>query len=133
MDQVERLCKRFRTRTWALRDLRKSGFTDAELLTVYKSTIRPDIEYSSVIYHPLVTNDQSSYIEKRQTRALKNIYGNEPSQRRLLELSGLPTLEERRKTACLRFAQMTAKNPRFSHYFKMTKQGPRVKKTPCLH
>ena len=46
-DQVESLCRRFRTRTWALRDLRKSGFSQADLLTVYKSTIRPVIEYSS--------------------------------------------------------------------------------------
>ena len=46
-DQVEQLCKRFRSRTWALRDLRKAGLSENDLLTVYKSTIRPIIEYSS--------------------------------------------------------------------------------------
>ena len=128
-DQVESLCKRFRTRNWALRDLRKSSFTEADLLTVYKSTIRPVIEYSSVIYHPQLTSEQTHYIEKQQTLALKNIYGNEYSQRRLLELSGLPTLEQRRQDACLRFAQKVSVNPRFTHHFKKRRAGRRARHT----
>ena len=72
-DQVEVLCRRFCSRTWALRDLRKAGLNENDLLKVYKSTIRPVIEYSSVIYHPMLTGEQANYIEKQQTRALKNI------------------------------------------------------------
>ena len=125
-DQVEALCKRFRSRTWALRDLRKAGLTQQDLLTVYKSTIRPVIEYSSVIYHPMLTAEQTSYIEKQQVRALKNIYGNEHSHRKLLELSELPTLEKRRQDACLRFARKTAANPRFQHHFKQRRARSRA-------
>ena len=75
-DQVEQLCKRFRSRTWALRDLRKASLSQDDLLTVYKATIRPIIEYVLVIYHPMLNAEQSHYIEKQQTRAIKNIYGN---------------------------------------------------------
>ena len=126
-DQVEALCKRFRSRTWALRDLRKSGFTENELVTVYKSVIRPIIEYTSVIYHPMLTADQTNYIEKQQTRALKNIYGNHFSHRKLLEMANLPPLSQRRKEACLRFAQKAANNPRFAGHFKQKRLGPRAK------
>ena len=66
-DQVDKLCKRFRSRTWALRDLRKAGFTTDELIRVYTTTIRPTIEYSSVIFHPMLTAEQTAYIEKQQT------------------------------------------------------------------
>ena len=131
-DQVEALCRRFRSRTWALRDLRKSGFTEQDLVLVYKTTMRPVIEYSSVIYHPMLSAEQTGYIEKQQTRALKNIFGNEYSQKRLLELAGLPTLEQRRKDACLRFARKTACNPRFEKHFKQRKLGPRAKNTQAF-
>ena len=126
-DQVENLCKKYRSRTWALRDLRKSGFTREELIKVYKSTIRPVIEYSSVIYHPMLTGEQTDYIEKQQSRALKNIYGNELSHRKLLEISGLPTLKQRREEACKKFASKTAQNPRFSHHFRMRANRSRAR------
>ena len=124
-DQVATLCKRFRSRTWTLRDLRKAGLGTDDLLRVYKSTIRPVIEYSSVIYHSMLTDDLTEYIEKQQTRALKNIYGNELSRRKLLEISGVPLLSDRRQEACGRFAQKMANNPRFSHHFKLRKSRAR--------
>ena len=128
-DQVEHLCKRFRLRTWALRDLRKAGLSTHDLVTVYKTTIRPIIEYSSVIYHPMLTAEQTEYIEKQQTRALKNIFGNEHSRRKLLELSDLPLLKKRREEACLRFAKKMANNPRFSDHFRLRKQRPGARET----
>ena len=127
-DQIDSLCKRFRSRTWALRDLRKAGLDEHDLIRVYKSTIRPVIEYSSVIYHSMLTKEQAEYIEKQQTRALKNIFGNQYSRRRLLELANLPTLEHRREQACLRFAQKTANNPRFQHHFVQKKTRLRANK-----
>ena len=126
-DQVESLCKRFRSRTWALRDLRKAGLDTSDLLRVYKTTIRPVVEYSSVIYHPMLTKEQTYYIEKQQFRALKNIYGNDISHRKLLELSELPTLGQRREQACLRFAAKTSNNPRFAHKFPTKKSRARAK------
>ena len=68
--------------------------------------------------------EQTQYIEKQQIRALKNIYGNEYSQRRLLEMSGLDTLHRRRELACQRFAEKTANNPRFSKHFVKKRERP---------
>ena len=115
--QVETLCMKTRKKTWALRHLRKSGFSEDELLKVYKSYIRPSIEYSSTIYHPMITAEQQLLIERQQFFALKNIYGFTYSHRQLLEMSGLQTLHERRGEACKKFATKTAKNPRFTHWF----------------
>ena len=126
-NQVDALCKRFRSRTWALRDLRKAGLSTDDLIRVYKSTIRPIIEYSSVIYHPMLTEEQTEYIEKQQTRALKNIFGNQYSRRRLYELSGIPPLGERREQACLRFATKMANTQRFSRHFIKKKSRARAK------
>ena len=125
-DQVEILCKRFRARTWALRDLRKSGFTQEELLRVYTTTIRPIIEYSSVVYHSMLSKEQSDYIEKQQCRALKNIYGSDISHAKLIEISGLPLLEQRRQQACLKFATKMSNNPRFAHHFRKKKSRSRA-------
>ena len=126
-NQVDNLCRRFRSRTWTLRDLRKSGFTTEELLRVYKSTIRPTIEYSAVIYHSMLNTEQENLIEWQQTRALKNIFGNEYSQARLLQMSGVPSLKERREAACLRFATKMSGNVRFEHHFRRRQSGARSK------
>ena len=128
-DQVETLCKRFRSRTWALRDLKKAGLSTDDLLRVYKTTIRPVVEYSSVIYHSMLSEERSEYIEKQQTQALKNIYSNDLSRRRLLELSGLPLLRTRREQAAIRFANKMAIAPRFSHHFVQKRPRARSGKT----
>ena len=115
--QIESLSKRFRSRIWALRNLRRSNFSEDELKKVYTSTIRPVLEYSSVVYHSMMTSKQSDSLEALQSRALKNIYGNSYSYRRLLEISGLPTLAQRRLEACRKFAKKTSDNARFKRWF----------------
>ena len=87
--------------------------------------IRPVVEYTAVIYHPMLTAEQSHELEKLQSRALKNIYGHIYSYRKLLELSNQPTLQEQRKNACLKFAMKTANNPRFSSWFPMRRTSKR--------
>ena len=115
--QIDNLCRKFRQKVWSLRHLRKSGFSEQELLSVYKTYLRPSLEYSSPIYHPMMTNEQEVLVERQQFFALKNIYGFVYSHRQLLEMSGLKTLKERREAATLKFAQKTASNPRFREWF----------------
>ena len=88
-----------------MRHLRKSSFSEVELVNVYKTYIRPTVEYSAPIYHLMLTGEQNTQIELLQYFALRNIYGFEYSNRKLLELSGLPTLEERRKNMAEKFAK----------------------------
>ena len=115
--QVEKLCSKLRQKIWALRHLRKSGFTERELLRMYTSYIRPSIEYSSPIYHPMLTGEQETLIERQQFFALKNIYGFEYSHRKLLELANIETLKQRRIKATVKFATKAAANPRFQSWF----------------
>ena len=89
--QVEKLCTKFRQKVWAIRRLRKAGFNETELIKLYKSYIRPTIEYSGPIYHSMLTAEQDALIERQQFFALKNVYGFHYSHRRLLELFGLQT------------------------------------------
>ena len=115
--QVEKLCAKFRQKAWSLRHLRRSGFTKAELVRMYTSYIRPSIEYSLPIYHSMLSGEQERTLEKQQNFALRNMFGFQHSNRQLLEMSGLPTLKERREKATLKFAQKTFNNPCFSHWF----------------
>ena len=117
---------------WALRDLRKADFSEPELLSVYKSSIRPVIEFSSPVYHPILTKEQSEYLKKQQHNALKNIYGYVYSGKKLLELSGVDTLEERRKRAAERFARKTSESPRFVGWFPKRKQKKKPSQSGLL-
>ena len=49
--QVNNLFTKFRQKVWSIRRLRKSGFTEKELVSLYTSYIRPTLEYSAPIYH----------------------------------------------------------------------------------
>ena len=115
--QVDSLCRKTRQKIWTLRHLRKAGFNESELLEVYKFYIRLTIEYSSPIYHSMLTQEQQIYIERQQFFPHKNIYGFVYSHRQLLEMSRLSTLLARREAACLKFAKKTEQNPRFAHWF----------------
>ena len=116
-DQVESLVKKVNQRTWTLRELAKCGFSEQERVKVYVTMIRPILEYSSVVYSSMLTQDLDEKIEKVQIRALKNIYGHIYSRRQVLEMSGLETLRERREKACLKFANKMVNNPRFAGWF----------------
>lgn len=127
-DQIEALTKKFNMRTWTLRELSKNGFSETECLKVYTTMLRPIIEYSAVVYHSMLSKEQAEQLEKLQVRALKCIYGHVYSAAQLLKISQLPTLAERRQKACLRFAQKTSLNHRFSNWFPK-----RVKKLRGQH
>ena len=63
-EQVRWIQKSMRSRLWVLRNLKKSGFTVEELLTVYKSMLRPVAEYACTVFHPRSLTSR--------TRLLKN-------------------------------------------------------------
>ena len=50
---VEALRRRFRQRYWILIHLRRFGFSQEELVKVYKTVVRPIADYCSVVYHPI--------------------------------------------------------------------------------
>ena len=70
---VSALQKRMRETTWVLRHLKKSGFTEIELARVYKTIVRPVLDYCCTIYHPMLNDEQDQLVERLQAQALKNI------------------------------------------------------------
>ena len=114
---VSGLIKKARRRYWVLRHLQSYGFSSQELVQVYKSLVRSVIEYCSVVYHSMLTEDMSSRLERVQYQALKCIYGyNGESGRALRERAGLETLEERRLQAIDKFTDKCIQG-RFADWF----------------
>ena len=115
--QVESICRKFRARIWTLRHLHHRGFSQDDLLKVYKSTILPCHDYCSSVFHSSLTLSQTVVLERLQAKALKAIYGFDPSYRELVELSGLTTLRARREARELAFARKCASSERFKGWF----------------
>ena len=121
VEHVKYIKKAFRSKLWILRNLKRSGFTADELLTVYKSMIKPVAEYACVVFHPGLTDEQDEHIEQLQNQALRCIFDPFLSARKLRAEAGILSLRERRIQICERFAAKSLANPRFSHWFPLKK------------
>ena len=115
--QVNAICRKMRSRTWMLRHLHHNGFDQDELLKIYRSCILPCHDYCSNVYHSSLTLSQTVVLKRLQAKALKAIYGYEPSYRQLIEKSGLTTLRARREDRELVFARKFASSARFRQWF----------------
>ena len=113
---VAALQRRMRENAWVLRHLRIAGFTEIELATVYRTVIRPILDYCAVVYHPMLMDEQDQCIKRLQARALKNIYGYRESYAKMRRKAGVSTHRARRIELCDKFAQKAAGNPRFDWF-----------------
>ena len=59
-----------RDTVWVLRHLKTAGFTEGELAVVYRTVVRPVLDYGAVIYHPMLTDEQDQAVERLQAQAL---------------------------------------------------------------
>ena len=115
--QTEAICQKFRSRIWYLCHLHHNGFSQEELLRVYKTTILPCHDYCSNIFHSSLTMSQTIVLERLQAKALKVIYGYDPSYRELMERANLTTLRASRDERELMFAQKYANSVTFAKWF----------------
>ena len=122
---MEALRGRMRERLWLLRHLGQAGFTQQELHRVYKTVIRPILDYCSVVYHSILTDEQVQIVERLQSQALKLIYGFKASYSEMRDKAEVTTLRARRIEQCDRFAEKSRANPRFRHWFpeKKSRRG----------
>ena len=111
-----------------LYNLKKNGFTNEELVLVYKTMIVPVADYCDVVYHSLLTDEQDEELERAQDRALRCIFGTRVSGRRMRAMAGVSTLRDRRVQHADAFAAGCAASPRFSEWFplKTTRQSRRT-------
>ena len=92
---VEEILKKVRYRTWALHNLKRLGLCPAGLLNVYTSLVRPCFDFACVVYHSMLTKNQSNKLERMQSKIMKIIYGYEESYSRCLGRAGLDLLSVR--------------------------------------
>ena len=114
---VKAMGSKMRAKTWALQSLKRCGFDHNDLITVYKSMMRPIVEYSSPAWGSMLTGEQGEALERHQTQALKHIFGPGLSAKKMRQMANIDTLGERRERAALKFARKAELNPRFKHWF----------------
>ena len=109
--------KKVRQKYWVLYHLRKLGFSEEELVMVYKSNLLPVFDYCCPVYHSLLTDIQDQALEAAQVGALRGIFGYGLSARKLREKAGISTLRQRRIELTDKFAVKCAASERFAAWF----------------
>jgi Domain of unknown function (DUF1891) len=60
---IDALAKRVNSRLYTLKQLKRSGLPEQDLLIFYTTVIRPVLEYANVVWHHSITVAQSDHIE----------------------------------------------------------------------
>lgn len=114
---LDKTMKKMRMRYWFLTNLRAIGFTDEELVKVYRTNIMPLADYCAPAYHLLMTDEQDQLMERTQIGALRRIFGYGKSARKLRQEAGIDTLRDRRISLTDKFAHKCLGNKRFATWF----------------
>ena len=115
---VKNLRSRLRSKTWILSKLPKRGMSTEKLVHVYKTLIRPTVEYLAPAWTAMITAEQSENLERQQVQALKNIFGPNISANKMRQAADIDRLAERRRGLSLSFAKKCLTNSRTEHWFK---------------
>ena len=102
------IIKRANRRLYALRVLKNCGLPMQDFLAVYCSLIRPILEYASIVFADL-PQYLSNALENIQKTALGITVPSMPYSQ-ALHLTGLPSLQERRESACISRYKVYLKN-----------------------
>ena len=85
------------------------------------------------MYHSSLTDEQDEALERAQVGALRSIFDEKLSGRKLRERAGVETLRERRIAHCDRFANKCVTDPRFAAWFpKNTNRSTRTSQETYL-
>ena len=128
-NHIDKLKTKFRKRLWILRNLRRAGTPQKDLLDAYTCFIRPTLDYCANVYHSMLTGNQAEQLEKMQLSALKIIYGFHLSKDELNNKAGITTLHERRENLFVGFCKKAYGNERFkTEWFQeRTFEGPNLR------
>jgi len=99
---IKSVLKKCNQRLFLLSQMKRAGLQPRELLTIYKSFIRPVLEYACPVWFSSLPDYLLKDIEAVQKRAMRILLGPLPYDTQLC-MSGLPTLSERLRTLCYQF------------------------------
>ena len=118
--QFDAISLKFRRRVWILRHLKKSGVPTKDLIKLYQSLVLPVLDYTSIVYHSMLSNTQDQKLESLQKLALRIVYSTTTlSYDELLTKSGLTTLRERRICFIDNFLLKAINHPIYSKWFTL--------------
>ena len=107
-----------------IRRLKNLGLNRASLLQVFTMQIRSLLEFGAVVWHSMLTDQNSKAIERVQKTALAVILGPcYVCYKNALAQTDLERLDERRAKLSLSFARKAAKHPLHSSWFKMPQEN----------
>ena len=103
---INEIIKKANQKLYILWLLKRFGFNDDELLSVYKCCVRPAVEYADVVWSPSITAEQRKILEHLQKRTCRTILGQHyTTYATALETCGLESLADRREGHCRGFAE----------------------------
>ena len=103
---------------WMLRNLKKFGAGEEELLEVYYQQIRNTVEMACPVWNPGLSQQEIRSIERVQRTAMAVIRAqNHTTYREALSHFNIETLEARREALCLKFSVKAFKHPKFTSWF----------------
>ena len=96
---VEAITSKATQRLYFLKQLRRAGVPQAQLLHFYTAVIRPVLEYAAPVWNHLLTKTQIDQIEAIQMRALRIIYNytSDMSYTSALYCAAVPSLADQRE------------------------------------
>jgi hypothetical protein len=111
-------------RLYYLKQLRRSGMQDDDLIVFYKTIVRPVLEYACPVWHAGLTKAQSDAIESVQKRALRLVFPS-LSYRASLTKTGIETLLARRDDICKQqFSAICSEQHKLHHLLPPAKALP---------
>ena len=131
-EHVRSIKKKFTARIWSLRHLGHRGFTELDLVRVYRSVILPVHDYCSCVFNSSLTQTQAAVLERLQAQSLKAVHGYHLSYSSLLETTGLTSLQVRRDERDLKFAQKCLGSEKYRKWFPLNPIG-RVTRQPLTY
>ena len=111
---VEKMITKARGRLWSMRHLKNSGLGQHDLINIYKTYLRPILDYATPCYHPQLTQEQSAEIERVQADAMRIIFGKFVSYGTVIEHEMIEEHRVRREKAVAKFATKALRNEKFS-------------------
>ena len=106
-------------RIWAIRKLKKAGVSDSDILHFFFMKIRSVLESNCVVYHSMLTQDNTNDIERIQKIVFRVILDHRYIDYHQACLSlNVQTLQTRRIKLSLPFGLKCLSSDKFKHIFK---------------
>ena len=123
-ENTEYITKKAYSRLWMIRRLKNLGLKTASLLQVFTMQIRSLLEFGAVVWHSMLTDQNSKAIERVQKSALAIILGPRyVCYENALTLTNIERLDQRRAKLSLTFAKKAVKHPLHSNWFKKQQEN----------